>query len=125
VIAAVPLRSAAPPVQAGGDAGGPLLVPLNQKEKDNNDDSDVRIMSSVGDAPRGHSPTTFGPEAPEGEDKTGSTSTSSSSSSSDGTEQPASPSATAAEKDDLVTAAEEDEEEEPNISSYQVTQEEP
>jgi hypothetical protein len=64
VIAVVPLRSAAPPIQAGGDAGGPLLVPLSPKEKDSDDDSDVRIVSSVGDAPRGHSPTTFGPEAP-------------------------------------------------------------
>jgi hypothetical protein len=125
VIAAMPLRSAAPPVQAGGDAGGPLLVPLSPKEKDNDDDNDVRIVSSVGDAPRGHSPTTFGPEAPQGEDKTGSTSTSSSSSSSEGTEQSASPSATAAEKDDFVATAEEDEEEEPDSSSYWVTPEEP
>jgi hypothetical protein len=125
VIAAVPLRSAAPPVQAGGDAGEPLLIPLSPKEKDNNDDSDVRIVSFVGDAPRGHSPTTFGPEAPQDEDKPSSTSTSSSSSSSEGTEQSASPSATAAEKDDFVTAAEEDEEEEPDSSSYRVTSEEP
>jgi hypothetical protein len=125
VIAAVPLRSAAPPVQAGGDAGGPLLVPLSPKEKDSDDDNDVRIVSSVGDAPRGHCPTTFGPEAPQGEDKTGSTSTSSSSSSSEGTEQSASPSATAAEKDDFVAAAEEEEEEEPDSSSYRVTPEEP
>jgi hypothetical protein len=125
VIAAVPLRSAAPPVQAGGDAGGPLLVPLSPKEKDSDDDSDVRIVSSVGDAPRGHSPTTFGPEAPQDEDKSSSTSTSSSSSSSEGTEQSASPSATAAEKDDFVATAEEDEEEEPDSSSYRVTPEEP
>jgi hypothetical protein len=125
VIAVVPLRSAAPLVQAGGDAGGPLLVPLSPKEKDSDDDSDVRIVSSVGDAPRGHSPTTFGPEAPQDEDKPSSTSTSSSSSSSEGTEQSASPSATAAEKDDFVTAAEEDEEEEPDSSSYRVTPEEP
>jgi hypothetical protein len=125
VIAAVPLRSAAPLVQAGGDADGPLLVPLSPKEKDSNDDNDVRIVSSVGDAPREHSPTTFGPEAPQGEDKPSSTSTSSSSSSSEGTEQSASPSATAAGKDDFVAAAEGDEEEEPDSSSYRVTSEEP
>jgi hypothetical protein len=125
VIAAVPLRPAAPPVQAGGDTGGPLLVPLSPKEKDSDDDSEVRIMSSVGDAPRGHSPTTLGPEAPQDEDKPSSTSTSSSSSSSEGTEQSASPSATAAEKDGFVAAAEEDEEEEPDSSSYRVTPEEP
>jgi hypothetical protein len=125
VIAVVLLRSAAPPVQADGDAGGSLLVPLSPKEKDSDEDSDVRIVSSVGDAPRGHSPTAFGPEAPQDEDKPSSTSTSSSSSSSEGTEQSAFPSATAAEKDDFVAAAEEDEEEELDISSYQVTPEEP
>jgi hypothetical protein len=125
VIAAVPLRSAAPSAGAGREAGGPLLVPLSPKEKDSDDDSDVRIMSSVGDAPRGPSPAAFGPEAPKDEDKSSSTSTSSSSSSSDGTEQSASPSATAAEKDDFVAAAEEDEKEEPDSSSYQVTPEEP
>jgi hypothetical protein len=125
VIAVVPLRSAAPPAQAGGDAGGPLLVPLSPKEKDNDDDNDVRIVSSVGDTPRGHSPTAFGPEAPQDEDKPSSTSTSSSSSSSEGTEQFASPSATVVEKDDFAVAAEEDEEEEPDSSSYRVTPEEP
>jgi hypothetical protein len=125
MIAAVPLRSAAPSAQAGGDVGGPLLVPLSPKEKDSNDDIDVRIVSSVGDAPHGHSPTAFGPEAPQDEDKPSSTSTSSSSSSSEGTEQSASPSATVAEKDDFAVAAKEDEEEEPDCSSYRVTPEEP
>jgi hypothetical protein len=125
VIAAVPLRSAAPSVDAGGEAGGPLLVPLSPKEKDNDEDSDVRIMSSVSDAPRGHSPIAFGPEAPQNEDKSSSTSTSSSSSSSEGTKQSASPSATVAEKDDFAAAAEEGEEEEPESSSYRVTPEEP
>jgi hypothetical protein len=125
VIAAVPLRSAAPSAWAGREAGGPLLVPLSPKEKDSDDDSDVRIVSSVGDAPRRPSPVAFGPEAPQDEGKSSSTSTSSSSSSSDGTEQSASPSATAAEKDDFVAAAEEDEEEEPDSSSYRVTPEEP
>jgi hypothetical protein len=96
-------------------------VPLSPKEKD----SDVRIVSSVGDAPRGHSPAAFNPEAPQDEGKSSSTSTSSSSSSSEGTEQSASPSATAAEKDDFVAAAKEDEEEEPDSSSYRVTPEEP
>jgi hypothetical protein len=86
VIAAVPLRSAAPPAEAGREAGGLLLVPLSPKEKDSDDDSDVCIMSSVGDAPRGPSPVAFGPEAAQDEDKSSSTSTSSSSSSSDGTE---------------------------------------
>jgi hypothetical protein len=95
------------------------------KEKDSDDDSDVCIVSSVGDAPRGHSPTAFGPDAPQDEGKSSSTSTSSSSSSSEGTEQSASPSAIVAEKDDFVAAAEEDEEEEPDSSSYRVTPEEP
>jgi hypothetical protein len=125
VIAAVLLRSAAPSAEAGGEAGGPLLVPLSPKKKDSDDDSDVRIVSSVGDAPRGHSPTALGADAPQDEGKSSSTSTSSSSSSSEGTEQSASPSATAAEKDDFVAAAEEDEEEEPDSSSYRVTPEEP
>jgi hypothetical protein len=125
VIATVPLRSAAPSAEAGGEAGGPLLVPLSPKEKDSDDDSDVRIVSSVGDAPRGHSPTAFGPEAPQDEGKSSSTSTSSSSSSSEGTEQSASPSATATEKDDFVVAAKEGEEEEPESSSYRVTPEKP
>jgi hypothetical protein len=125
VIAAVPLCSAAPSAGAGGEAGGPLLVPLSPKEKDNDDDSDVRIVSSVGDAPRGHSPTAFDPEAPQDKGKSSSTSTSSSSSLSEGTEQSASPSAMVAEKDDFVAAAEEDEEEEPDNSSYRVTPEEP
>jgi hypothetical protein len=91
VIAAMPLRSAAPSAVAGREAGGPLLVPLSPKKKDSDDYSDVRIMSSVGDAPHGPSPATFGPEAPQDEDKSSSTSTSSSSSSSDSTEQSASP----------------------------------
>jgi hypothetical protein len=126
VIAVVPLCLAAPSAGAGGEAGGPLLVPLSPKEKDSDDDSDVCIVSSVGDAPRGHSPTAFGPDAPEDEGKSSSTSTSSSSSSSEGTEQSASPSATVAEKDDFVAAAgEDDEEEEPDSSSYRVTPEEP
>jgi hypothetical protein len=125
VIAAVPLRSAAPSAGAGGEASGPLLVPLSPKEKDSDDDSDVHIVSSVGDAPRGHSPTAFGPDTPQDEGKSSSTSTSSSSSSSEGTEQSSSPSATVTKKDDFVAAVEEDEEEEPNSSSYWVTPEEP
>jgi hypothetical protein len=125
VIAAVPLRSAAPSAEVGGDTGGTLLMPLSPKEKDNDDDNDVCIVSSVGDAPRGHSPTSFGPEAPQDEDKPSSTSTSSSSSSSEGTKQSAFPSATVAEKGDFAVTAEEEEEEEPDNSSYQVTPEEP
>jgi hypothetical protein len=117
VIASVPLRSAAPSVGAGREVGGLLLVPLSLKEKDSDDDSDVRIVSSVGDAPRGPSPAAFGPEAPQDEGKSSSTSTISSSSSSDGTEQSTSPSATAVEKDDFLADAEEDEEEEPDNSS--------
>jgi hypothetical protein len=50
VIATVPLRSAAPSAGTSGGAGGPLLVPLSPKEKDSDDDSDVRIVSSVADA---------------------------------------------------------------------------
>jgi hypothetical protein len=125
VIAAVPLRSAAPSVGAGRETTGPLLVPLSPKEKDSDDDSDVRIVSSVGDAPRKPSPVAFGAEAPCDKEDSSSTSTSSSGSSSDGTEQSASPSAPATEKDDIVAEAGEDEEEEPESSSYRVTPEEP
>jgi hypothetical protein len=127
VIAAVPLRSAAPAVGADKETGGPLLVPLSPKEKDSDDDSDVRIVSFVGEAPHGRSPAAFGAEAPCDEGKSSSASTSSSSTSSESTEQSASPSATGAEKDALVAAAEEDdeEEEEPDSSNYRVTPEEP
>jgi hypothetical protein len=127
VIAVVPLRSAAPSVRADEEAGGPLLVPLSLKEKDSDDDSDVRIVSSVGEAPRGRSPTAFGPEAARDDGKSSSASTSSSSSSSESTEQSASPSAIGAEKDDFVAATEEDEEEEeePDSSNYRVMPEEP
>jgi hypothetical protein len=125
VIAVVPLCSAAPSAGAGRETTGPLLVPLSPKEKDSDDDSDVRIVSSVGDAPRRPSPIALGAEAPHDKDDSSSTSTISSDSSSDGTEQSASPSATAAEKDDLIAAAEEEEEEEPESSSYRVTPEEP
>jgi hypothetical protein len=53
VIVAVPLRAAAPSGGAGEETGGPLLVPLSPKEKHNDEDSDVRIVSSVGEASRG------------------------------------------------------------------------
>jgi hypothetical protein len=125
VIAAVPLRSAAPSARAGRETTRPLLVPLSPKEKDSDDDNDVRIVSSVGDAPRRPSPVALGAEAPRDKVDSSSTSTSSSGSSSDGTEQSASPSATAAEKGDLVAEAKEDEEEEPESSNYRVTPEEP
>jgi hypothetical protein len=127
VIVVVPLRSAAPSVGADEETGGPLLVPLSPKEKDSDGDSDVRIVSSVGEAPRGRSPAAFGAEAPRDEGKTSSASTSSSGSSSESTEQSASPSATGVEKDALSTDAEEDEEEEeePDSSNYRVTAEEP
>jgi hypothetical protein len=127
VIAAMPLRSVAPSVGADEETGGPLLVPLSPNEKDSDDDSDVRIVSSVGEAPRGRSPAAFGAEAPRDEGKSSSASTSSSSSSSESTEKSASPSATGAEKDALAAAAEEDEEEEeePDSSNYRVTPEEP
>jgi hypothetical protein len=101
VIVVVPLRSAAPSGRADEEAGGPLLVPLSPKEKDSDDDSDVRIVSSVGEAPRGRSPTAFGPEAPRDEGKSNSASTSSSSSSSKSTEQSTSPLATAPKKTTL------------------------
>jgi hypothetical protein len=126
VITTVPLRSASPSGGAGEETGGPLLVPLSPKEKDSDEDSDVRIVSSVGEASRGRSPAALGHEAPRDEGKSSSTSTSSSSSSSENTEQSASPSATGAEKDDFVATAEEDEEEEePESSNYRVTPEEP
>jgi hypothetical protein len=125
VIAAVPLRSSAPPAGAGREITGPLLVPLSPKEKDSNDDSDVRIVSSIGDAPRKPSPIALGAEAPRDKDDSSSTSTSSSDTSSDGTEKSASPSAPATEKDDIVAEAEEGEDEEPESSSYRVTLEEP
>jgi hypothetical protein len=127
VIAAVPLCSAAPSVRADEETGGPLLVPLSPKEKDSDDDSDVHIVSSIGEVPRGRSPTAFGAEAPRDKGKSSSASTSSSSSSSESTEQSTSPSATGAEKDALAAAAEEDEEEEeePDSSNYRVMPEEP
>jgi hypothetical protein len=114
VIAAVPLRSAAPSGGAGEETGRPLLVPLSPKEKDN----DVRIISSVGEASRGRSPAALGHEAPRDEGQSSSTSTSLSSSLSENTGQSASPSATGAEKDDFFAATEEDEEEEPESSNY-------
>jgi hypothetical protein len=129
VIDAVPLRAAAPSdvpsARAGEGAAGPLLVPLSPQEKDSDDDSDVRIVSSVGDAPRKPSPVAFGAEAPQEKDSSSSTSSSSSDTSSGGTEQSASPSAPASEKDDIVTEAEEEEDEGPESSSYRVTPEEP
>jgi hypothetical protein len=76
VIAAVPLRSAAPSAGAERETTGPLLVPLSLKEKDSDDDSDVRIVSSVGDAPRRPSPVALGAEAPHDKDDSNSTSTS-------------------------------------------------
>jgi hypothetical protein len=126
VIAAVPLRAAAPSdARARKEAAGPLLVPLSPQEKDNDDDSYVRIVSSVGDAPRRPSPVALGAEAPQEKDNSSSTSTSSSDTSSGGTEQSASPSAPASEKDDVVAEAEEGEDEEPVSSGYRVTPEEP
>jgi hypothetical protein len=126
VIAVVPLRSAAPLGGAGEETGGPLLVPLSPKAKDNDEDSDVHIVSSIGEASRGRSPPAFGHKAPHDEGKSSSTSTSSSSSSSENTRQSASPPATGAKKDDFVAATEEDEEEEePESSNYRVTLEEP
>jgi hypothetical protein len=125
VIAAVPLRSAAPSAIAGKGTTGPLLVPLSPQEKDSDDDSDVRIVSSVGDAPRKPSPVALGAAAPRDKDDSSSTSTSSSKTSSGGTEQSASPSAPATEKDDIAAEAEEGEDEEPESSSYRVMPEEP
>jgi hypothetical protein len=125
VIAAVPLHSAAPSAGGRRETTGPLLVPLSPKEKDSDDDSDVHIVSSVGEAPRRPSPVALGTEAPRDKDDSSSTSTSSSSSSSDGTEQSASPSAPATEKDDIIAEADEDEEEELESSSYRVTPKEP
>jgi hypothetical protein len=109
----------------GGGFAGPLLVPLSPKEKGSDDDSDVRIVSSVGDAPSKPSPVTPGAEVLSDKDDSSSTSTSSFDTSSDGTEQSASPSAPATEKDDIVAEAEEGEDEEPESSSYRVTPEEP
>jgi uncharacterized coiled-coil protein SlyX len=129
VIAAVPLRAAAPSdmpsATAGAGAAGPLLVPLSPQEKDSDEDSDVRIVSSVGDAPRKLSPAVVGAEAPQEKDDPSSTSSSSSDTSSEGTEQSASPSAPASERNDIVPEAEEEEDEGPESSSYRVTPEEP
>jgi hypothetical protein len=127
VIAAVPLRVAAPSARADEGTNGPLLVPLSPKEKDSNEDSDVRIVSSVCEDPRSRSPAAFGTEASLDKGKTSSASTSSSNTSFESTEQSASPSATGVEKDALAPAAEENEkeEEEPDSSNYRVTPEEP
>jgi hypothetical protein len=118
-------RRAAAFGRSRGGIAGPLLVPLSPKEKDSDDDNNVRIVSSVGDAPCKPSPVALGAEAPRDKDDSSSTSTSSSDTSSDGTEQSASPSAPATEKDDIVAEAEEGEDEEPESSSYRVTPEEP
>jgi hypothetical protein len=107
VIAALPLRPAAPSARARKETTGPLLVPLSPQEKDSDDNSDVRIVSSVGDAPRKPSPVALGAEAPRDKDDSSSTSTSLSDTSSDGTEQSASPSAPATKKDDITVEAEE------------------
>jgi hypothetical protein len=123
VIAVVPLRVIAPSGSGGGETGGPLLVPLSSKEKDNDDDSDVWVVSSVGNASRDRSPPTFSHEAPCNEGKSSSASNGSSSSSTENTGQSASPSATGAEKDDIVAEAEE--EDDPESSNYRVTPEEP
>jgi hypothetical protein len=98
VIAAVPLRSAVPSAGAGRGTTGPLLVPLSPQEKDSDDGSDVRIVSSIGDAPRRSSPVALGAEAPCDKEDSSSTSTSSSGSSSDGNEQSTPPSAPATKK---------------------------
>jgi hypothetical protein len=125
VIAAVPLRSAAPSARAGKETTRPLLVPLSPQEKDSDDDSDIRIVSSVGDTPRKPSPVALGAETSRDKDDSSSSSTSSSDTSSSGTKQSASPSAPATEKDDIAAEAEEGEDEEPESSSYRVTPEEP
>jgi hypothetical protein len=123
IIVVVPLRAAVPSRSGGGETGGPLLVPLSPKEKDNDDDSDVRVVSSVGDAPRDRSPTTLVHEAPSDEGKSCSVSSGSSSSSTENTGQSAYPSATGAEKDNYV--AEDEEEDEPESTNNRVTLEEP
>jgi hypothetical protein len=129
VIAAVPLRAAAPSdaplATAGAGAAGPLLVPLSPQEKDSDDDSDVRIVSSVRDAPRKLSPAALDAEALQEKDDSSSTSSSSSDTSSEGTEQSASPSAPVFERNDVVPEAEEEGDEGPESSSYRVTPEEP
>jgi hypothetical protein len=89
VIAVVSLRSAASSGGGGGDVGGPLLVPLSPKEKDSEEESDVRIVSSVGEASHGRSPPALGHEVPYDEGKSSSASISSSSSSSEHTGQSA------------------------------------
>jgi hypothetical protein len=102
-------------------------MPLSPKEKDNDDESDVRIVSSVGDAPRGRSPPPLGDEAPCDEGKTSSASTSSSNSS-ENTGQSASSLATGGEKGCFVAEAEEEKAEEdkdPESSNYRITPEDP
>jgi hypothetical protein len=117
VIAVVPLCSAAPSRGGGEKAGGPLLVPLSPKEKDSDEESDVRIMSSVGEAPHCRSPPPLGDEAPCDEGKTSSASTSSSSSSTENTGQSTSPSATGGEKDCFIAEAKEEEAEEEDVTT--------
>jgi hypothetical protein len=97
-------------------------VPLSPKEKDNDDDSDVRVVSSVGDAPRDRSPRPSAtkplvmkanpvrrPAVCQVHQRS--------------TSQSASPSATSAEKDD--SGAEVEEEDEPESNNYRVTLEAP
>jgi hypothetical protein len=59
IIPVVPLRAAAPSGNEGATTGGPLLVPWSLKEKESDDDSDVQVVSSVGDAPHDRSPQTL------------------------------------------------------------------
>jgi hypothetical protein len=79
----MPLRVAAPSGSASGETGGPLLVALSPKEKDKDEDSNVRIVFSVGDASRDRRPLPLGHEAPCDEGKSSSASNDSSSSSSE------------------------------------------
>jgi hypothetical protein len=123
VISVVHLYAAAPSGNEGAATGGPLLVPWSPKEKDSDDDSDVRVVSSVGDAPHDRSPPDFEHEAPCDEGKSSSASSGSPGSSSENTGQSASPPATATEKDDSNPEAKE--EEELVSSNYRVTPEEP
>lgn len=118
-----PLRSVAP---SSGDAEagiGSLLVPLSLKERESDEDSDVKVVSSVGDAPRDRSPLNLSPQAPSDKDKSNSSSTDTSDVSSDSIEQSTSPSAVASEND--RSNLEGDEEDEPESSNYRVTPEEP
>jgi hypothetical protein len=123
IIADVPFRAAAPATSGDATTSGPLLVPWSPKEKESDEDSNVKVVSSVTFDPFDRSSQDSEWQAPCDEGQTSSASSGSSASSSEGTSQSASPSAMGAEENDSAPEAEE--EDEPESSNYRVMPEGP